>query len=191
VVPVVLYTFMHKKFQLFVEMGFGAVSFLFYNPTYLIILNVYALCRMDDISWGTKGRDEELVGETKLKQKWRRIKFVHVFKYIFWNVCLSIGLLSVEYEYYPRLVITLGIMVLISFILLVKLVLGLVYSFIYQYKQQKVAIVSDPSSFVFRSEMSSYFRRNRDGEISKDAVSTNIISLISDSRVISGLNGRL
>jgi chitin synthase len=35
----------------------GAFSFLFYGPTYLNILNIYSLCRIDDISWGTKGLD--------------------------------------------------------------------------------------------------------------------------------------
>jgi cellulose synthase/poly-beta-1,6-N-acetylglucosamine synthase-like glycosyltransferase len=54
IVPIILYTIMHKKFQLFVEMISGAISFIYYNPTYLIILNIYALCRMDDISWGRR-----------------------------------------------------------------------------------------------------------------------------------------
>lgn len=29
-------------------------------PTYLILLNTYAICRIDDISWGTKGLDADL-----------------------------------------------------------------------------------------------------------------------------------
>jgi chitin synthase len=66
-VPTILYTIMHKKFQLFVEMTFGAVSFIYYTPTYLIILNIYALCRMDDISWGTKGIDSETKSLSKVK----------------------------------------------------------------------------------------------------------------------------
>lgn len=56
-VPVVIHTFLYKKSNVIVEIVIGVVSFLFYNPTYLITLNIYALCRMDDISWGTKGRD--------------------------------------------------------------------------------------------------------------------------------------
>jgi chitin synthase len=36
---------------------FGVVSFIYYTPTYLNILNTFALCRIDDISWGTKGLD--------------------------------------------------------------------------------------------------------------------------------------
>lgn len=57
-VPVILYSIMYKKFQIFAEMLLGVASFVFYNPTYLITLNTYALCRMDDISWGTKGNNE-------------------------------------------------------------------------------------------------------------------------------------
>ena len=30
---------------------------MFYGPTYLNILNIYSICRIDDISWGTKGLD--------------------------------------------------------------------------------------------------------------------------------------
>jgi len=56
-IPVILYSIIYKKFKLIVEMVFGVFAFLFYNPTYLITLNIYAICRIDDISWGTKGRD--------------------------------------------------------------------------------------------------------------------------------------
>lgn len=77
------------------EVIMGIVSFLFYNPTYLITLNMYALCRMDDISWGTKGRDAENTNHSKVKDKWKKIKFVHVFKYIFWNTALSALFLNI------------------------------------------------------------------------------------------------
>ncbi len=56
--PIIIHSIFYKKFQIMVEVVLGVISFLFYNPTYLIILNIYALCRMDDISWGTKGRDQ-------------------------------------------------------------------------------------------------------------------------------------
>ena len=31
--------------------------FLFYAPTYLHTLMIYAFCKIDDFSWGTKGLD--------------------------------------------------------------------------------------------------------------------------------------
>ena len=54
-VPLLLYSVIFGRFRLIVEVLAGAISFAFYTPTYLIILNIYALCRMDDLSWGTKG----------------------------------------------------------------------------------------------------------------------------------------
>ena len=41
----------------------GVLSFLFYSPAYLLLLNVYAMCRIDDISWGTKGLDASTGGK--------------------------------------------------------------------------------------------------------------------------------
>ena len=56
-VPVVIYCILFKRFSFGIEMLFGAFSFLFFSPTYLNILNIYALSRINDISWGTKGLD--------------------------------------------------------------------------------------------------------------------------------------
>lgn len=58
-IPIFVYSLLYKKFQILAEVIAGAASFLFYNPTYLITLNIYALCRIDDISWGTKGRNDD------------------------------------------------------------------------------------------------------------------------------------
>lgn len=54
-VPVSIYVILFRGMNTLCEVIFGTLSFLFYTPTYLIILNVYSLCRIDDISWGTKG----------------------------------------------------------------------------------------------------------------------------------------
>ena len=51
-----------------VDVIFSAISFIFYGPTYLNILNIYALCRIDDISWGTKGLDSEVGTKQKERQ---------------------------------------------------------------------------------------------------------------------------
>lgn len=56
-VPILVYITLYRKFHILFEIILGAFSFLFYGPTYLNILNIYSLCRIDDISWGTKGLD--------------------------------------------------------------------------------------------------------------------------------------
>jgi chitin synthase len=53
--PLMLYSLCFRNIRVIFEVIAGAISFAFYTPTYLIILNIYALCRMDDLSWGTKG----------------------------------------------------------------------------------------------------------------------------------------
>jgi cellulose synthase/poly-beta-1,6-N-acetylglucosamine synthase-like glycosyltransferase len=58
--PVGLYVALFRRFSFGIDMIFGAFSFLFFSPTYLNILNIYALSRINDISWGTKGLDADV-----------------------------------------------------------------------------------------------------------------------------------
>jgi hypothetical protein len=41
----------------------GAFSFIFYGPTYLNILKIYSLYRIEDISCGTKGLESGSGGQ--------------------------------------------------------------------------------------------------------------------------------
>lgn len=50
----IIWTFSLKKY---VEMLASLCSYLFYTPTYVNILQIFAFCRIDDLSWGTKGLD--------------------------------------------------------------------------------------------------------------------------------------
>lgn len=77
-------------------MLFGTFSFLFYTPTYLNVLNTFALCRIDDISWGTKGLDAENSKNQAMKQSWKSIKIIHVAKYVFWNITVGAAMLVVS-----------------------------------------------------------------------------------------------
>lgn len=56
-VPLLIYWVVFCKFQFLIEIIFGVFAFVFYTPTYVNILTTFALCRIDDISWGTKGLD--------------------------------------------------------------------------------------------------------------------------------------
>lgn len=40
-------------------MAWCAPHYIFYSPTYIHLLVIYAFCRIDDLSWGTKGLAEE------------------------------------------------------------------------------------------------------------------------------------
>ena len=57
VLPIMGFLLCFRRCDILVDIIFSTISFLFYGPTYLNILNIYALSRIDDISWGTKGLD--------------------------------------------------------------------------------------------------------------------------------------
>ena len=56
-VPILFYTIVYCRFTSFLECLFSIPAFAFFSATYLNILNIYALSRINDISWGTKGLD--------------------------------------------------------------------------------------------------------------------------------------
>ena len=59
-VPIFFYVVLFGNGHVFFEVLLGAFSFLFYTPTYLNILNIYSLCRIDDISWASQDNDVEV-----------------------------------------------------------------------------------------------------------------------------------
>lgn len=131
-VPIMLYVFLYQKIHIACEIMMGAFSFLFYGPTYLNILNIYSLCRIDDISWGTKGLDSESNKNAKLKNKWYLLKMVHVGKFILWNIVMSGVLLSVGSSYKPRFFITIIMVSVIALTLAFKIIVALVYMVAYK-----------------------------------------------------------
>lgn len=100
---------------------------MFYSPTYLNILNIYSLCRIDDISWGTKGLDAGSDKNASLKDSWKLIKFVHVVKYVAWNVIIGSVMLTLGASYTPRFFVTITMVVLIGASMAIKVVLSCIY----------------------------------------------------------------
>lgn len=66
-VPLFIYAVLFRSMRPLAEAAKNALSFVFYNPTYFIILTFYALCRIDDISWGTKGLNEQGSRQSKMQ----------------------------------------------------------------------------------------------------------------------------
>jgi chitin synthase len=99
IVPIFFYMIYFGNCHILAEIVLGAFSFIFFTPTYLSLLNIYSLCRIDDISWGTKGLDTGSTKNANLKDSWKLIKFVHVFKYLFWNIIFASILLTLGSNY--------------------------------------------------------------------------------------------
>jgi chitin synthase len=47
------------SFSTYWEILTSAFSYFFYAPSYINLFFIYAFCRIDDLSWGTKGLDSE------------------------------------------------------------------------------------------------------------------------------------
>lgn len=139
-IPIITYIFLFGKCKILLEIIFGAFSLLFYSPTYLNILFMYSLCRIDDLTWGTKGLDtENNKRNAELTNSWRVFKFLHVSKYLGWNIVLSALLLSFGSAYTPRIFITIIIVTIMALSQSLKILIGCFYMITYKistkYKQ--------------------------------------------------------
>ena len=67
-----------------------------------------------------------------MKDSWRLIKFVHVAKYVFWNIIAGVLLLSFGSSYTPRFFITISLIGLIGFSLTLKIIVSVVYMIKYK-----------------------------------------------------------
>ena len=126
--PIVLYGLFFLRIQFLLEILTGTFSFLFYSPSYLNLLNIYAMCRIDDYSWGTKGLDATVGGKNqKLKETWKIIKMIEVAKFLFWNVIIGTALLLFDSFLIIKFFVTLSLLVLFTLVLAVKMIIGLTY----------------------------------------------------------------
>lgn len=131
-VPLILYWCFFFRVQPLCEVLLGYLSFLFYTPTYLNILNIYSLCKIDDISWGTKGLDSSASGSSGLADEWKLIKFIHVAKYMIWNIILAAVLLTLGEGYQTKFWVTFGMVCLIGLSLGIKVLIGILYFLVYK-----------------------------------------------------------
>lgn len=131
-IPVLCFLLLFCKLNIIIDILFSSFSFMFFGSTYLNILNTYALCRIDDISWGTKGLDTEGGTAKERTDNWKKIKIVHVSKLIIWNGIVGFILLSLSNSYATRFYVTYAIMVLLAFTMLIKVFLAVTYLFSYK-----------------------------------------------------------
>lgn len=118
----IVWTFSPKKY---VECVTSLFSYLFYTPTYINILMIFAFCRIDDLSWGTKGLDSE--GVNMVAREWERRKFVFVLQYISINVVLSFILIKASELDVARNGVILASTCLVAFLLLFRLIPAAIY----------------------------------------------------------------
>ena len=131
-IPLIAYWIIFCKVQPLCQVLLGYLSFLFYTPTYLIVLNIYSLCKIDDISWGTKGLDSTSSTVKGLADEWRLLKFVHIAKYVMWNIILASILISLGEGYATKFWVTFGMVCLIGSTMAIKVFVGIFYFLLYK-----------------------------------------------------------
>lgn len=125
-----LFSILFCSFQTIYETFFGMFSYIFYSSTYMTILNVYALCRIDDISWGTKGLNTDTSPrEVEMMSKWRSLKLMHVSKFMVYNLGITFILFSCEEALNSLLIfyITFFFVGLLLFITIVTFLFAVLY----------------------------------------------------------------
>ena len=127
ILPISIYSIFFKRVHILCEIIMGGFSFLFFSPTYLNILNIYSLCRIDDFSWGTKGLDAQKNKNLEIMSTWKWLKYVHVLKYVVWNVVFGAVLLTLGSGYTPRFFVTIGMVAIISLVMFIKILLACLY----------------------------------------------------------------
>lgn len=131
-IPLGVFGIIFCKGQPFCQVLLGYLSFLFYTPTYLIVLSIYSLCKIDDISWGTKGLDSTSPTAKGLAEEWRLLKFVHISKYVIWNIILASVLLTLGEGYATKFWVTFGMVCLIGSTMAIKVFVGIFYFLVYK-----------------------------------------------------------
>lgn len=88
-----------------------------------------------------------------MKDSWRVIKFLHVSKYIFWNLILSVILLSFGSSYTPRFFITIIVVAVMALIQSIKVIIAILY--LLWYKITNVQPCNQPRVF-YLNELSRF-----------------------------------
>lgn len=89
--------------KIIVEVATSVHHFLFFAPTYLHNMMIYAFCKIDDFSWGTKGLDADDKSASYKTEKNKIQKYVHVFKFLLWNIIVAVVLcILIEYDQSKR-----------------------------------------------------------------------------------------
>ena len=85
---------------------------------------IFAFCRIDDLSWGTKGLDADV---SSAAREWERRKYIFVLQYITANVVISFICVKISEMDLTRNILILFTTVLVVFMLLFRLVAAMIY----------------------------------------------------------------
>lgn len=151
--PILLYTFAFGKFGILWDFFVGTMAYIFYFPTYAVVLPIYARCHLDNISSaiGLGARSG------KLKDTWRIIKLMDVSKYFFWNVVVGVILIILHGYILIKFFAILFLLVIFIIIELVKIVPVLIYTISYKCSLRSNPLTPSPEE-VEQNSLAAEFR---------------------------------
>lgn len=114
------------------EMIISLPSYIFFVPSYINIFLMYSFCRIDDLSWGTKGLDDDV--ERSKSEEWRRDKMWFIFKFALANILVAYAVSQVLGLPGVRGFVILIVTCLVVFMLAFKLLFSGLYLFYYKLK---------------------------------------------------------
>lgn len=131
--PAVTYTLFFGKFGILWEVVVGSPAYIFYLPTYVCIMPIYAKCRLDDTSSSSQGMT---LKNQKMKETWKIVKMIDVAKYLIWNMIIAGLLIFAHSIVLVKFFILLFLLFTFTVLSLIKWVPGFVYVIRYKWHQR-------------------------------------------------------
>ncbi|CAD8051812.1 unnamed protein product [Paramecium sonneborni] len=138
---------MFLDFQTFLDLIKYSLHYIYFMNAYTHLFQIYAFCRIDDLSWGTKG----LIGDnSKVNNSYSLSKYKFVAKWICLNsllITIIFGMFYMKIELlFQGLILTFTvILLLISFLRFLVLFYYQVKETIYCLKQKSNKVRQDPN----------------------------------------------
>lgn len=133
--PTILFTIFRKGNHI-VEALLSTPSFIFYSQTYLNSLNIFAHCKIDDVSWGTKGLDSNTLRDASIMEEWKKLKIIHTLKFVFYNILVGFIFVLASNFCILEIWLPLFFLFVLGFTLFIRVFLGSIYIITYKCKSK-------------------------------------------------------
>lgn len=117
-----------------------AADYIYYTPTYLHIMIIYAFCRIDDLSWGTKGADSSEHSGNEQKFYLEKVEFVGgwILANAIVTYIVTVLISSIDNKYY----FMTALIAFTTGLLIIKTVFAIIYQLIFVNWIDKSSIIS-------------------------------------------------
>ena len=109
----------------------SVVHFIYHFPSFFVFFQLYSFCNINDLSWGTKAKENEKANQSKAERnKLKNGNFA--FLWVFTNLLVAVVCTGFFSNFEIRKFYILGISVVYGVLLSIKLVCALMYKFKYE-----------------------------------------------------------